>query len=403
MLGVAIRIAQRMGIDSESNLARCSVFEAEMRRRLWWSLVLFDSRISEMAEHQTTTLAPTWDCHVPLNVGDSELQPEMKETPLAQAKPTDALFAVVRSELGDFIRHTTFYLEFTNPALKQLFKTNEPSPTTGVEELTALEKRIEDKYLGFCDLGNPLHFTTIWWARAYIARSLLLEHLSRNSTSTTARSDVQRNMAITNALRMLECDTMFRTSPLSTRFLWLIHLHFPFPAYIQLIQDLKRRPFNERAEEAWEAMSVNFQARFDLLSKDSESPFFRIFTNMVLRAWEVRESALIRLGKQYALPGIVTSMRQRLAQASYSSGASGSQLSGNLASLNNIPMSLPLAGNYGQMFTAGNEGIYGGMTSTQFPSPLSQDSSGFNMDHLQSAAMGWDLGGTYPELWNTHL
>jgi hypothetical protein len=52
MLGVAIRIAQRMGIHSESALAKCTVFEAELRRRLWWSLVLFDTRISEMADHK---------------------------------------------------------------------------------------------------------------------------------------------------------------------------------------------------------------------------------------------------------------------------------------------------------------------------------------------------------------
>lgn len=52
MLGVAIRIAQRMGIHSESALSKCTVFEAELSRRLWWSLMLFDSRISEMADHK---------------------------------------------------------------------------------------------------------------------------------------------------------------------------------------------------------------------------------------------------------------------------------------------------------------------------------------------------------------
>lgn len=402
MLSVAIRTAQRMGIDSESNLARCSVFEAEMRRRLWWSLVLFDSRISEMAEHQTTTLAPTWDCYVPLNVGDSELQPEMKEPPPAQTKPTDALFAVVRSELGESIRHMAFYLDFTNPALKHLFKTSDRIPKTGAEELSLLEKMIEDKYLTYCDPGNPLHFTTIWWTRAYIARSRLLESISQHS-ATIPQTDAQRDTAITNALRMLECDTMFRTSPLSTRFLWLIDLHFPFPAYIQLVQELKRRPCSERAEEAWEAMSVNFQARFDLFSKDSESPFFKIFTNMVLRAWEVREAALGRLGVSFVLPGIVSSMRQRLAQIAYGSVASGSQVSGNVPGSNNFPISMPLAGSYGHMFNAGNGGLYDGMALAQLPSGFDQNASEFNMDHLQSAGMGWELGGIYSELWNTNI
>ncbi|KAH8688779.1 hypothetical protein BGW36DRAFT_392158 [Talaromyces proteolyticus] len=83
MLGIAIRIAQRMTIHSESALAKCTVFEAELGRRLWWALVL-------------------WDCRVPLSLNDSDLRPEMKEPPNVQRTPTDALFIVVRSELGDF-------------------------------------------------------------------------------------------------------------------------------------------------------------------------------------------------------------------------------------------------------------------------------------------------------------
>jgi len=98
MLGVAIRIAQRMGIHSESALAKCTAVEAEMRRRLWWSLILFDTRIGETANSKTTTLDPTWDCKIPLNVNDSDLRPEMKGPPAIQGKSTEAPFAIVRSK-----------------------------------------------------------------------------------------------------------------------------------------------------------------------------------------------------------------------------------------------------------------------------------------------------------------
>ncbi|KAJ5509759.1 hypothetical protein N7527_011902 [Penicillium freii] len=40
-----------------------NALEAEMRRRLWWSLIIFDNRIGEMSDYQTSSLAPTWDCH----------------------------------------------------------------------------------------------------------------------------------------------------------------------------------------------------------------------------------------------------------------------------------------------------------------------------------------------------
>lgn len=344
MLGVAIRIAQRMGIHSEAALTKCTALEAELRRRLWWSLVLFDTRISEMADHRTATLAPTWDCKIPLNVNDSDLRPEMKEPPAVQEKPTDALFAVVRSELGDFVRHKMFHLDFTSPALKPIFTTGQHGSNSEGTELANLEKIIEDKYLKSCDPENPLHFMTTWWMRAYIAKSRLLEHHSRYSGSNIHQTDVQRDSAISHALRMLECDTQFRTSPLTKRFLWLIHLHFPFPAYIQIVRDLRRRPLCDYAERAWEVMSDNFEAWFAFMRKDSESPFFKVFNEIVLQAWEAREAALNQVMQVLTPPRIVLFVKQRVARiAQNTQTVDPYQLEGSMGlGIDNFPMSLPI-------------------------------------------------------------
>lgn len=101
-----------------------------MRRRLWWSLVLFDNRICEMADYKASNLLPTWDCKIPLNVNDFDLQPEMKTGPTMHGNPSEALFAVVRSEVGNFTRRSSFHLDFTNPALKTVAKEN-PLPAAG--------------------------------------------------------------------------------------------------------------------------------------------------------------------------------------------------------------------------------------------------------------------------------
>lgn len=49
MSGMAVRMGQRMGLHAEMHNKEFSIFEAEMRRRTWWQIVLFDSRIGEMA------------------------------------------------------------------------------------------------------------------------------------------------------------------------------------------------------------------------------------------------------------------------------------------------------------------------------------------------------------------
>jgi hypothetical protein len=155
-----------------------------------------------------------------------------------QSGPTEVLFAVVRSEMGNFIRRTSFHLDFTNPALKQLASVerikrqreqHSPVPLESSSEIDELEQLINEKYLRFCDEQNPLHFMTLWNARCYLARCRLVEIYSHCAThpSTTAGSgqqspsphqrlptDAQRHAAFGHALTVLECDTKVMSSPL---------------------------------------------------------------------------------------------------------------------------------------------------------------------------------------------
>lgn len=340
MLGVAIRIAQRMGIHSESALAKCSPLEAEMRRRLWWSLVLFDSRISEIADMKTTTLVPTWDCKVPLNVNDSDFRVDMKEAPQVQGKSSEALFAVVRGEIGDYIRHSKFHLGFTNPALK-------PLPRDGLNaegsEMISLERIIEDKYLQFCDPEHPLHFITIYTARSYLAKCRIMEHYFKYSSSSANQAEAQHDATISDALTMLECDTQLLTSPLSKGFRWMIFSYFPFPAYIRIAQILKRRPVCDQAEQAWKVLSDNYDARFGL-SLMQNTPFYNIFAGFILQAWEARESAFKETGEPLAVPRIVISVKHKLADMAPHLSNLDAERSIDTPgmSFNDFPMSMPI-------------------------------------------------------------
>ena len=309
-----MRIAQRMGIHSEPALAKCTIVEAEMRRRLWWSLILFDYRLSEISNAKTSMLDPTWDCRVPLNVNDNDLRAEMKVPPVVQGISSEALFAVVRSELGDLIRNTRFHLDFTNPALKPLVKQLLNAPSPEGDELRRLEEKIESQYLQFCDQENPIHFMATWTTRAHLAKCRLMEQQIQLSGSSARRTEAQHDAATSYALRMLECDTMIMASPLTERFLWLNHFHFPFPGYVQIMQDVKRRPFSKQARKAWGVMSDNYTTWLDPRFCE-DNPFFRMFSGMVFGAWNAYEAALKQSGDTLTLPRIVSSIRNILGES----------------------------------------------------------------------------------------
>ncbi|RYP62974.1 hypothetical protein DL771_009501 [Monosporascus sp. 5C6A] len=404
MLGVAIRIAQRMGINSEEACVQHGIFEAEMRRRLWWSLKHFDARIGELANTKSAALAPTWDCKVPLNLDDSDLRPEMEEHPSIRmyTRPTEAIFAVVRSEVGDFIRHSTSHLDFTNPALKPVAKAfqrlqrlqRDPDRS----KLDALENMLQERYLQFCDPGNPLHFMTIWTTRGYLAKCRLHEHYAKYSESCEHQTEAEREVALSYALGMLECDTKLMSSPLTKGYTWLLHFHFPFPAYLHIVRDLRKRPVGKLAEQAWQVMSDNGEARLGI-HFNSDGPLSRLFRKMVLRAWEIREIALRKCGEPFTLPQIVSSALEKL-DGKDNTDWYNIKLPNNTLSMGGppIPVSMPMAVDNSSLLLGMGEQANctstgpGGYGSVPTQADLDFDVD-FDAHQLDWAAISWSGGG----------
>ncbi|KAL5341427.1 hypothetical protein BJX70DRAFT_406017 [Aspergillus crustosus] len=313
MLAIAIRTAQRIGIQSESGCAKFPPMEAEMRRRLWWTLVLFDARIAEMADHRTSMLTPLWDCKIPIGVNDLDLRPEMKHVPDVQGPLTEALFIVLRSELGDFLRNSSFHLDFIAPSLKALAKNSQGPSGPEANDLDKLEKWVEERFLRFCNPDNPLHFITIWMTRGTIAKYRLFDYYSRFMAGQQTEAD--RDTAMSYALTMLDCDTKIGESAPAQRYFWLMRFFFPFPAYIYLLQNLRRRPRSQHVTQSWTSMSENFEARGKSLRAMSPRLLFQgmtsgTMTTFVFEAWEACAMAMRQSGQTAVEPKIVSIMRE---------------------------------------------------------------------------------------------
>lgn len=361
-----------------------------MRRRLWWSLILFDTRICEMADYKTAMLAPTWDCRTPLNLNDFDLQPEMKDLPAVQEKSSEALFAVVRSEMGEFVRHSAFYLDFVSPALKAVAKDVQGGHVPEGGELVALEKMTEDNHLKFCNPENPLHFMTIWTARGYLAKNRLLEHYSRFPSSSVQQTDEQRDAAISHALSMLESDTNLMTSPLTKGYLWFVHFHFPFPAYIHTVQDLRMRPVSDHAERTWEIMSDNYEARFMFLEQD-DNPLFKVFTKLILQAWGAREVLFTQSGKPLVPPRIVSDIRLKVAQTTQDAHDACINQPNDIFGMNtDFSMSVPVdSGRHSLLYGMGGQG-YVGSESRPYHDMPGQAELDVDMNEMNWTPMDWN-------------
>lgn len=282
-----------MGIHSEAMNSKHPALEAEMRRRLWWSIVHLETRTSEMSDFKCPILAPVWDCKPPSNVNDFDLTAEMTNPPSRHVGVTEAVFVVARSELCDFVRFSDYWQAFTNPCLKPLSRRRPTGPRSDGNEIDLLEKVIEERYIKFCNPESPLHFMTIWMARSHVAKHRLLAHYGRHAQAPAKQTEEERDLALSFALSFLECDTKLVTSPLTKPFHWMSMtiLQFPFLAYIHTVQDLKRRPSGKHASRAWTAMSENYAVRFTNWMGDV-NPLVNILAKSVLNAWAAHQATV---------------------------------------------------------------------------------------------------------------
>ncbi|KAJ5784482.1 uncharacterized protein N7503_009694 [Penicillium pulvis] len=98
LVGLAIRLAQSIGLHRDGARLRLSPFETEMRLRLWWYLCSLDSRAPE--DHGFEPVVDVVNAHLrlPLNINDDQLYPSMTELPAESDGWTEMSFFLVQTQ-----------------------------------------------------------------------------------------------------------------------------------------------------------------------------------------------------------------------------------------------------------------------------------------------------------------
>ncbi len=198
LTGVAIRIAQRMGLHRDGEKLGLAPFDVHMRRRLFYQLLSLDGVASQLSGTGLPAIPDSWDTQQPMNVNDNQIWPGMTEMPVEQKGATEMIFCLARSCLGrNFV------------STGQLMRTPGPRQFKGFAEadraINEAESEVEEKYIRYCDIINPLHFLTIGLARSGIVAMRLRVRLAkfRNQTAT----DEERREMFELSLKILEMDT----------------------------------------------------------------------------------------------------------------------------------------------------------------------------------------------------
>ena len=349
MIGMAVRIAQRMGLHRDPGGYGLPPFEVEQRRRLWWTIVGYDRRIGEMTGSTVTALSSGGDCKMPLNVNDSDLHIDGKEMPTPHNGPTEMLFALARIELSMAVasnsnrdsQKVNSPEPKASPSKKEETKPSGPtirlaSPDSPTYTLDSFCAHIEGTYLIHCDPKIPVHFFTLTMTRQALCKMRVVNFLVRmNNAEAMPLKEVEREDLFLQATQMIEYDNVVQSSESLIPFKWYSRHHFPFPAYMFLVQELRTRVSGPMVDRTWDAIAANYDLRG--LLNNFHSPMHLAFKNTFIKAWDAHAAALHAQGKQAPVPRFIVVLQERAEQRRRERAERQSAMNTSPSSFNGAP------------------------------------------------------------------
>ena len=293
LTGVAVRIAQSMGLERDGAPLGLPPFETELRRRIWWQLKTHDFRTAELCglskfrDLDTGPGSTQW----PTNINDDQFYPGMPSLVAESIALTDNIFIAVRYELARFAatRVDKFRQSGIDPNRWDLIATE--NKVMGDEALREIEELLETKYLRYCDPTQPLHLLTMLTVRLSMNNVRFLTHHPRRWASIEQTPLSERQMVWELSIKLLEQYTMWQSNPQLKQFAWHAAYFRQWPAFIHILDTLRANPQTAQADKAWQLIGSLYENNPGMVF-ETRKPIYVAVGNLCLKAHSAREAAL---------------------------------------------------------------------------------------------------------------
>lgn len=283
LTGAATRIGQRIGLHRDGTKLGLAPFETEIRRRLFYPLLSLDGIASQMAGTAVTQLPDTWDVRQPLNINDDQIWPGMTDTPDEQTGATDMMFRLSRTCIGKAFVKTG---KMQSGGLGGHFD----EAAEAEKAIKEAEREVEEGYIRYCDVINPLHFLSMALARSGILAMRLRVYLSKMRNKTATDADKRETLHL--ALRILDTDDAVCTQAGTSKFRWHTQSFFlwgMWDALTFVLNGLWKEPAvfpPADVQSAWARLAQVYQNHQEML--DAHQTIHVAFRRLTLVAWAAR-------------------------------------------------------------------------------------------------------------------
>lgn len=285
LCGIATRIAQRIGVHRDGSNHGLSVFETEMRRRVWFQLIIIDATSAQFCGVASSSPSTSIDVKPPMNANDSDLDPRMTEPACEKQGPTEMIFVLARSGLGQGLRRLS-----AGDAGGDGSWANLSSPSMSLQEkdkiIDELEEFMESRFLRYCDKSIPLHMVTRLMARASVHYTRLMAHHPRQYQDQNVRiSRAEKDMIFESALEMTKYTDHAQNNPVVRRFSWHTVNHMPWDAIIFMLSELRHRTDPEEKSTVWQLIGNVYSQHILETGKRDSTPLHLAIESLIIKAW----------------------------------------------------------------------------------------------------------------------
>ncbi|KAK6848916.1 hypothetical protein PG995_012749 [Apiospora arundinis] len=288
--GTIVRIAQIMGLHRDGEALGLSPFDAEMRRRIWWQIVLLDASYALMSGLGQSMVPRSWDTKKPANLTDSDLFPTMTKVE-SRPGPTDMVYCMSCYEIAQLL------VDF--PSLDEVMFQNE----TGVESLPPavfeqarirvdqLDAKLAEILAQYCDVTmGPVHILAKETRPDIIGklREMICPPQSQPEWGSEVFSakDNLFKISVSSAEHTIRLYNIIEMVDVGTKFQWFIKAHFQVEVFQYMIGQLMNRISGPLVERAWIVVEKCYHFHVELMDLNIKSSAdVAIF---VLRAWKRR-------------------------------------------------------------------------------------------------------------------
>ncbi|KAI4154828.1 MAG: hypothetical protein LQ340_001409 [Diploschistes diacapsis] len=286
LFAIACRMAQSLELFTDGSLMNLPPFEVEMRRRLFWQLIVLDGAFSEIRGTPPIIPENSFDTQQPSNIYDEQLSPVAGIIGQAQEKGTEMTCSLLSQSASVIMQLYTAM----NPRKKSILEETEASVEAREKVIQARLQELQTKYIDHCDLSVPILRISAEIGRIIILRIWLVTQRPMYTLRAQTTKPARREFVLAAAVSLLELVYGLENFPESAPWVWYYMAYVPWYPMAVILAELCIQTRGLLADRGWMIINKTYELWANRVADSKASSFWRPMKKLLDKAKTARLS-----------------------------------------------------------------------------------------------------------------